>query len=398
MLKLRLITFAFAICSLPLFAAEPEFVSLFNGKDLAHWDGAAGLWRVIEGCIEGGQPDGGPVPSSSYLILRDGDQDAILRNFHLRIDFWIETSNSGLQLRSTRRHGHSVSGYQAEVSSSPFSTGFLHQETKSGPRPGVGESMINEAGKGILVGHVADTKWLYAQKYYVPGQWSRYDVICRGNHLAFFVNGFPTVEYIDRDAKTPDCKNRNDDGILALQIHKADAFRVRYRDVLLKRLPEDFGDAARLFNDENLTGWNANEAWSVKRAMRDARGQLKTDATLVCNGSGKQPLVATLDPGPSFVFRCQVRTDAWKPGEKAPYKETAGWNLLEVSVQARSHARQSVVPPPSGDGSYLTTTKVELNGEPRQDIPLPVIGGRIALPSHIAAEYRNLVLIPGGAK
>lgn len=376
---LRLISFLVVICSTTLRAAEPDFVSLFNGKDLAGWDGAPGLWRVVDGCIEGGQPDGGPIDASSFLILRDGDHDAVLRNFHLRIDFWIETSNSGLQLRSTRTHGHSVKGYQAEVSSSPFTTGFMHQEAKSGPRPGVGESLINEAGKGILAGHVANTKWLYAEKYYVPGQWSRYDVLCRGNHFAFFVNGFPTVEFIDRDAKTPDRKNRCDDGILALQIHRGDAFRVRYRNVLLKRLPDDFGDAERLFNDENLAGWTANDAWSVKPAERSPSGNLKANATLVCNGDGKQPLVATAKPGPSFVFRCQVKTDAWKPGETAPFKETAGWNLLEASVR---------------NGA----TKVEFNGEPRRDIPLPVTDGRIALPSDVAAEYRNVVLIPGGAE
>jgi hypothetical protein len=37
---------------------------------------------------------------------------------------------------------------------------------------------------------------------------------------------------------------------------------------------------------------------------------------------------------------------------------------------------------------------VELNGEPRADLPPLVSSGKVALPSHVAAEYRNLVLIP----
>jgi hypothetical protein len=37
---------------------------------------------------------------------------------------------------------------------------------------------------------------------------------------------------------------------------------------------------------------------------------------------------------------------------------------------------------------------VEYNGEPRGDVPAPVVGGKVALPGAMAAEYRNLVLIP----
>jgi hypothetical protein len=52
-----------------------------------------------------------------------------------------------------------------------------------------------------------------------------------------------------------------------------------------------------------------------------------------------------------------------------------GWNLLEVTVR---------------DGKAA----VEFNGESRADIPAPVAGGKVALPGNMAAEYRNLVLIP----
>lgn len=82
-----------------------------------------------------------------------------------------------------------------------------------------------------------------------------------------------------------------------------------------------------------------------------------------------------VDHGPAFLFRCQVKTDAWKPGEKAPFRGVDGWNLLEVTVR---------------DGKAA----VEYNGEPRKDVPAPVAGGKLALPGDASAEYRNFVLIP----
>ena len=94
----------FACGVAPTFAAEPEFRSLFNGKDLTGWDGDAALWRIKDGVIEGGHPDAGPIKGSSWLILRDGEKDAILRDFHFRCDFKMGNFNSGVQYRSTRSH------------------------------------------------------------------------------------------------------------------------------------------------------------------------------------------------------------------------------------------------------------------------------------------------------
>ena len=64
--------------------------------------------------------------------------------------------------------------------------------------------------------------------------------------------------------------------------------------------------------------------------------------------------------------------DAWP---KAPFKGVDGWNLLEVTV------RQG-------------TSAVVFNGESREDLPPFVAGGKVALPGHVAAAYRNVVVIP----
>jgi len=358
--------------------AEPEFRPLFNGKDLSGWDGEAGLWRVKGGVIEGGHPDAGPINGSSWLILRDGEKDAILRDFHFRCEFRMGNFNSGVQYRSTRSHpkGFRVVGYQADLLNG-FGTGQLYHEGHQGTGAGVGESVINEkGGKGIRAGQVADGKWLMNNKYYEKGEWTRVDVVCRGNHFSHFVNGYPVVEVIDRDDSTPDRRRRNDDGVIALQLHGGNGteMRISFRELHLKTYTDRFGDAVRVFNGADLDGWKApagEKAWAVKPEEKDKAGRVR----LVCDGSGKQPLVLAAEHGPAFLFRCQVKTDAWKPGEKAPFRGVDGWNLLEVTVR---------------DGKAA----VEYNGEPRKDVPAPVAGGKLALPGDAAAEYRNLVLIP----
>lgn len=370
------------LCFLVLLAApcaadEPEFRPLFNGKDLSGWDAEPGLWRVKDGVIEGGHPDGGPIAGSTWLILRDGNADAVVRDFHFRCEFRMGEFNSGVQYRSTRLHPKTfnVGGYQADFLNG-LGTGGLYHQSHSGPNVGVGESVVSEKGKGVAVGQVADTKWLYPRKYYEKGEWTRCDVVCRGNHLTHFINGYPVVEYIDRDEATPDRKRRNDDGVIALQLHggKGTDMRVSFRELHLKTYTDRFGDAVRVFNGADLDGWKAptgEKAWAAKPAEKDKTGRVR----LVCDGSGKQPLVLAAEHGPAFLFRCQVRTDVWKPGEKAPFRGVDGWNLLEVTVRGGKAA-------------------VEYNGEPRKDVPAPLAGGKLALPGDAAAEYRNLVLIP----
>jgi hypothetical protein len=234
----------------PTFAAEPEFRPLFNGKDLAGWDGDAALWRIKDGVIKGGHSDAGPINGSSWLILRDGEKDAILRDFHLRCEFKMGNFNSGVQYRSTRSHpkGFRVVGYHADLLNG-YGTGQLNHEGHQGAGVGVGESVINEkGGKGIHVGQVANGKWIMSKNYYEKGEWTRIDVFCRGNHFSHFVNGYPVVEVIDRDESTPDRRRRNDDGIIALQLHGGTGTEmcISFRNLFLKTYSDRFSDAVRL--------------------------------------------------------------------------------------------------------------------------------------------------------
>ena len=47
-------------------AADDEFQSLFNGKNLAGWDGDPSLWSVKDGAIVG--KTDGKIPDNTFLI------------------------------------------------------------------------------------------------------------------------------------------------------------------------------------------------------------------------------------------------------------------------------------------------------------------------------------------
>lgn len=227
---------------------EHGFVSIFNGEELSGWDGRKDCWRVVDGAIEGA-PESGDETPNSWLIWRDGT----LRNFHLKLKFRIRSGNSGVFYRAVEV-GDAGRGYQAEVATGPIGTGKLHHGGgKRGAHAAVGQFLINQNGaKGLLVGAVADTKWLVELPYYVPGEWTDCDIIARGNHIAQYVNGLPTVEFIDRDEKDAERTRRVDEGILALQLHRGHAMQVHFKDIRLKQFSN--WHCAKVMPDSRSTG------------------------------------------------------------------------------------------------------------------------------------------------
>ena len=60
-------------------AAEPKFISIFDGESLSGWSGDPKLWSVQDGAITGVTTDKEPLPYNKFLIW-DGE----VENFHLR--------------------------------------------------------------------------------------------------------------------------------------------------------------------------------------------------------------------------------------------------------------------------------------------------------------------------
>lgn len=357
---------------------EPGFISIFNGKDLSGWQGRKDCWRVADGVIEGAPENGDETPNC-WLTWRD----STLKNFHLKLRFRIHSGNSGVFYRAVAV-GDAGRGYQAEVATGPIGTGKLHHGGgKRGAHAAVGQFLINQEGaKGLLVGEVADTKWLVRLPYYVTGEWTDYDIIVRGNHFAHYVNGVPTVEFIDRDEHDAERKRRVDEGILALQLHGGHAMQVHFKDIRLKQFSESFGDALLLFNGQNLDGWivpqESNDCWRSgpsQAADEEKRKKSDTSSVLICDGSGKAPLTWGGKAPEIFVLRYQRLSGHDDPTEDTPLRSAAGWENVEVTVHGED-------------------TRIEINGQYKTSGPVPLQDGKVALPSNEAAEYRNIVLIP----
>ena len=69
----------------------PGFVSLFNGRDLAGWEGDRRIWSVRDGAITGQTTAEVTVTENSFLVWKDEIED-----FELRLKFRLEGGNSGI--------------------------------------------------------------------------------------------------------------------------------------------------------------------------------------------------------------------------------------------------------------------------------------------------------------
>jgi putative heme-binding domain-containing protein len=208
------------------YAAEPEFKPLFNGKDLAGWDGNPALWKVEDGCIVGTTTGPEQLAYNQFLIWRGG----VVKNFELRAKVKQSGNNTGIQYRSKELPEvgkWSVGGYQCDIHSAPANNSMLYGEKAGGILAQNGQSVvIDPAGK----------RWVVAQREPVKvdvTEWHEYTVIAQGNRLVHKLDGQITMELVDHEEA-----RRSLAGILAFQIHRGPAMKVQIKDVLLKQLPD----------------------------------------------------------------------------------------------------------------------------------------------------------------
>jgi len=216
------------------------FVPLFNGEDLAGWEGNLEYFRVENGVIIAGTLEK-PIPRNEFLCTaRD------YSNFELRLQVKTTTGdikpygyeNGGIQFRSRRVPNHNeVSGYQADV-------GFELNYHKGVSGLGYTEDefpisiwggLYDESRRNIMFG-VGDQDTLNAVMK--AGEWTDYVLRCQGNRIQIWINGYRTVDFVEED----DSIERT--GIIGLQIHASyDPSEIWYKNVFIKELSggEDTG-------------------------------------------------------------------------------------------------------------------------------------------------------------
>ena len=295
--------FLFLIAYFPGLANAEEFQSLFNGQDLAGWQGDPTIWSVEEGAITGQTTADHPLEQNTFLVWTGGQVD----DFELRLEYRLQGGNSGIQYRSRvlDQQKHIVGGYQADMEAGPKYTGILYEERGRGILAKRGERTTIDAQGKRQVEKFGDAAEL--QKVIHPHDWNHYVVIAKGPRLRHFINGQLMSETIDQDKKA-----RAASGVLALQIHKGPPMKVQFRNIRLRRLGADAAkkqsQAAPHWKSDSaatpaetltlLPGFHAELIYSVPREKEGSWVSMTVDpqGRLIVSDQGKAGLFRITPP------------------------------------------------------------------------------------------------------
>ncbi len=216
---------------------EPQdMVSIFNGKDLAGWDGDPDLWSVRDGVIHGETTEVKAAKGNTFILWKDG----VTKDFELRLSFRCNASNnSGIQYRSKHiadgvKNNWVVRGYQHELRNEvdfPNISGFIYDEGgKRGRICLVGEKATWETnGKKIVSADLIDQAgW---KKLFRLDAWNDVIIIAKGNHVQHYMNGTLILDFTDNDPKLA-----LTEGVLALQLHAGKPMWTEFREIRIKEL------------------------------------------------------------------------------------------------------------------------------------------------------------------
>ena len=225
----------------PPTAAPPEPAGmdvLFNGKDLAGWDGDPRLWSVRDGVIHGETTKENAANGNTFLIWQGGE----VGDFELRLSFRCNAANnSGIQYRSKHiadasgKNKWVVRGYQHELRNErklPNVPGFIYDEGgKRGRICLAGERATWEVEGGKKVAESLIDADAFATLMRVD-DWNDVVIRAEGNHVRHWLNGRLILDFTDNDPKLALTQ-----GVIALQLHAGAPMWAEFRDIRLKKLP-----------------------------------------------------------------------------------------------------------------------------------------------------------------
>jgi hypothetical protein len=218
-------------------AGPDGWIPLFNGKDLAGWQGLDGYWSVVEGAIQASEQKENSK-QTNLILLCSKDHPEKFADFELRYQWRMVTpgGNSGVQIRGKidKPEMLHVGGYQADIDASNTYTGILYDEG------GVA------GGRGIMSKRGEKTVWsadgkrsatplekgdAEIKKAIKPaGEWNDCVVKAEGPTIVYSINGVVTTEMTDHHPKA--CK----DGVIGLQMHGGHTMTIQFKDLRIKML------------------------------------------------------------------------------------------------------------------------------------------------------------------
>lgn len=187
-----------------------RFVPLFDGKTFKGWEGdTINTFRIEDDAIVGGSLTQ-TVPHNEFLCTRNS-----YRNFILTLQFKLIGSgfvNAGIQFRSKRttNPAYEMEGYQADLGDKYWAS--LYDESRRNKTLAKPDSLL-------------------LSRTLKMDDWNNYEIICRGKNIRIRLNGRETVNYTEKE---------NDiiqEGLIGLQIHGGGKALVRYKNIMIKKLP-----------------------------------------------------------------------------------------------------------------------------------------------------------------
>ncbi len=194
-------TFTFAALALLLTSTTfaGEWKSLFDGKTLNGWTQKNGTakYEVVDGTIRGTTNEGSP---NSFLCSNE-----LFGDFELEFEVKVHDKlNSGVQIRSKTKQPKGGAKY-----------GRVY-----GPQVEIEASGPNGAEAGYIYGEATGRGWLTPKdkliphKYFKDGQWNKYRVVAKGNHIQTWINGHQIADLTDDEIYKTHPK-----GFIGLQVH-----------------------------------------------------------------------------------------------------------------------------------------------------------------------------------
>lgn len=187
-----------------------KWASLFDGRTFRGWEGdTANGWRIREGALVGGSLNK-TVTHNDFLCTTRS-----YANFVLTLKWKLVGTgfvNAGVQLRSQRlaNPAYEMTGYQADLGKGYW--GSLYDESRRNKTLSQPDS--NLVGRLLRV-----------------NDWNEYKIRCEGSRIRLWLNGQPTVDYVEPDPAIPQT------GLIGLQIHGGGKAEASYKDIILEQLP-----------------------------------------------------------------------------------------------------------------------------------------------------------------
>lgn len=231
----------FSGCASKRQTAEPDWTALFNGTDLTAWsvqckpaDRDKVFWKVDDGAI---LADSMGHEGHDYVWLVSDD---LYTNFILRLRFQAyrdSPGNSGVQIRSQYdEQAGWLDGPQIDIHPpGPWRTGMIWDETRE-----VGRWLYPSVPQGQWVNQTManpDLVFYYADEG--PG-WNTVEIAAVGTRITALLNGILVTNYDGAGILDDATHERRDVGMhghIALQIHKGDQLRIRFKDIAIAELP-----------------------------------------------------------------------------------------------------------------------------------------------------------------